>query len=135
MVDVFTPEKRSDVMSRIKGRNTIPELRVRSLLHSLGFRFRLHLPNLPGRPDIALPKYKTVVMVHGCFWHQHQGCKDGRPPRSNNSFWVPKLERNRARDASVTSSLKKLGFKVVVVWECELSRERTLKRKLERIRK
>lgn len=120
MADIFTREKRSQVMARIRNKNTGPEKMVRSLLHRLGYRFRLQRQGLPGRPDIVLPKYKTVVFVHGCFWHQHEGCSDARPPLTNRNFWIPKLESNKARDTQVTKRLNELGWNVVVVWECQL---------------
>lgn len=98
MTDVFTPEKRSDVMSRIKGRNTKPELVVRSLLHRMGYRFRLHRTDLPGKPDIVLPRYRTVIFVHGCFWHRHKGCRLAYTPKSRMEFWSTKFESNMIRD-------------------------------------
>jgi len=99
--------------------NTRPELIVRRRLHALGFRFRLHRKDLPGRPDVVLPKYRLAIMVHGCFWHQHEECKEGRKPTSNESYWGPKLARNVERDAEKESALKALGWRVLTVWECE----------------
>lgn len=107
-------------MSAIKSENTRPEMLVRSLLHRLGFRFRIHVGSLPGRPDIVLPKYLTVIFVNGCFWHQHAKCKNGRTPSSNLEYWEPKLRKNIERDRKNYKSLRKLGWKVLVVWECKL---------------
>ena len=119
-------------MSRIRGKDTTPEKMVRSLLHRMGCRFRLHGKKLPGRPDIVLPKHKTVVFVHGCFWHRHRGCKNCTTPTNNRSFWVKKLEGNVARDMVQRRTLRKLGWQVVVVWECELSRLNLLERRLNK---
>src|ERR1700676_5547508 len=118
MTDVFSRAKRSEVMSQIRGKDTGPELYVRSLLHKLGYRFRLHRKDIPGKPDIVLPRYKVVIFVNGCFWHQHSGCRDARPPRSNQAFWMPKLQRTRVRDKNVRYELACLGWNVITVWEC-----------------
>mgnify|MGYP000078050448 CR=1 FL=1 len=108
-------------MQSIRKTNTKPEVRVRSTLHRMGYRFRLHRRQLPGAPDIVLPRYRTVVLVHGCFWHQHD-CKLGRKlPKSNQGYWLPKLRRNKERDVSNTAALREGGWSVVVVWECETS--------------
>ena len=120
MTDVFTKSKRSEVMSRIKGRNTKPELAVRSLLHRMGYRFRLHRADLPGKPDIVLPRYQTVIFVHGCFWHRHKGCRFAYTPKTRMDFWLKKLESNVIRDIHVKSDLELLGWRVIIVWECEL---------------
>jgi DNA mismatch endonuclease (patch repair protein) len=127
--DVYDAATRSRVMSRIRGKNTTPEIAVRRLLHCLGFRFRLHRKDLPGCPDIALPRYRVVLFVHGCFWHQHS-CKLGKLPKSRRAYWIPKMERNRARDKAVATSLRRLGWTVVVVWECEVGKPAKLERKL-----
>jgi len=119
MVDKLTKEKRSWNMSRIKGKDTKPEKAVRSLLHYLGYRFRLQRKDLPGKPDIVLPKYRTVVFVHGCFWHSH-GCKDSGIPKTNSEFWHEKLAKNKLRDGKNSLKLRELGWSVLVVWECEL---------------
>jgi len=100
------------------------------LLHLLGYRFRLHKKNLPGKPDIVLKKYKTVIFVHGCFWHQHEKCKRSNIPKSNISYWKPKLEKNTQRDRAHKKDLKKLGWKTIVIWECEVKLLDKLKRKL-----
>lgn len=125
MADRLTKEQRRRNMSAIKGKNTAPELVVRKLLHRLGFRFRLHDRTLPGTPDIVLPKYRTVVMVHGCFWHMH-GCALTKIPETRRDFWITKLERNRARDMKQEALLRSSGWTVITVWECDLKTEQTL---------
>lgn len=120
MVDSFTPEKRSEIMGRIGGKNTAPERKIRSLLHRLGYRFRLHRKGLPGKPDVVLPRYKTVIFVHGCFWHGHHGCKRAALPTSRQAFWRKKISKNRERDARVLAELVTMGYQTIVVWECEL---------------
>ena len=107
-------------MRGVKQKDTKPEIRVRKLLHSLGLRFRLHRKDLPGRPDIVFPRHKTVMFVHGCFWHQHEGCKDGRIPTSNRDYWEPKLARNVERDRQGIEALEATGWTVRVVWACQL---------------
>lgn len=106
-------------MSRIKGKDTKPELRVRSFLHRLGYRFRLHRKDLPGKPDIVLPKHKTIIFVHGCFWHRHKDCKYAYNPKSRVKFWEEKFEGNVKRDKVKIQQLKDKGWKVIVVWECQ----------------
>jgi DNA mismatch endonuclease (patch repair protein) len=120
VADKFTPEERSKVMSRIKGRDTKPEKVVRSLLHALGYRFRLHRRDLPGKPDIVLPKYKKAIFVHGCFWHGHKICPRAARPTSNVEFWNKKLDSNLRRDAAVQEELIKLGWSFFIVWQCEM---------------
>ena len=138
MVDSLSPAERSERMSRIRGRNTAPELALRRSLHALGLRYRLHGAALPGRPDLVLRRFGAVVFVHGCFWHRHHGCKVANMPKSNMAFWQAKFERNVQRDAEVRRALKRLGWRVFVVWECELSSteksERVGRRLAERIR-
>lgn len=119
--DTLTPEQRSRLMSRVKGKNTLPEKLVRSLLHSLGYRFRLHRKDLPGSPDIVLPKYKTAIFVHGCFWHRHQGCSKATMPKSNVDYWHKKFAENVERDMRKESELAKLGWCVLTVWQCEVN--------------
>lgn len=119
MTDRLTKSRRSWNMSRIKGRDTKPELAVRSILHRLGLRFRLHRRDLPGRPDIVLPKFKTVVFVHGCFWHRHRGCRFAYTPKSRSKFWGTKFDENIERDRRNLRDLARLGWIVLVVWECE----------------
>ncbi len=113
-------------MSRIRGTNTKPEVRVRSMLHHMGYRFRLHRKDLPGKPDIVLPKYETVIFVHGCFWHRHPDCQFAYTPKSRVEFWTKKFARNVERHSEVESELVALGWNVVVVWECETKNEETL---------
>lgn len=122
MVDVLTRERRSWNMSRIRGRDTAPEKLVRSVLHRSGYRFRLHSKKLPGRPDIVLPKHRTVVFVHGCFWHRHRGCRFAYTPKSRIAFWMAKFEGNVERDRRNARELRRLGWKFVTVWECEAGR-------------
>lgn len=122
MVDHLSEEKRSWNMSRIKSGNTKPERIVRSLLHRKGLRFRLHKKELPGKPDIVLPKHRTAIFIHGCFWHRHKGCKDATMPKSNISFWVKKLSGNAERDKRKYRELKKAGWQVIVIWECEVEK-------------
>lgn len=117
-------------MSRVRAKDTGPEIVVRRLLHGMGYRFRLHRRDLPGTPDIVLPGRKAVVQVHGCFWHQHEGCPKAAPPASRRDFWLPKLARNRARDQDVEADLAALGWATTIVWECELRRLEEVRRRL-----
>lgn len=126
MPDKFSRETRSRIMSAIRGKNTTPELAVRRFLHSKGLRFRLHAPGLPGRPDLVFPKYRTVVFVHGCFWHLHQNCRFARMPASNRRFWTAKLSGNRLRDRRKAQALRAAGWRVLTIWECQLSERRLL---------
>lgn len=121
MRDRLSKARRSWNMSRIRGMDTGPEIVVRRLLHRMGYRFRVHVRELPGKPDVVLPKYRTVVFVHGCFWHRHRGCKNCTTPTNNRDFWMKKLEGNAVRDRIKRAQLRKLGWRVVVVWECELA--------------
>lgn len=130
MADIVDPVTRSVMMSRIRGKNTKPELTLRSLLHRQGFRFRLHGRELPGRPDIVFPRHKAVVFVHGCFWHGH-ACKVDKMPKSRTDYWGPKIEANRARDVRKAAKLRRLGWKVVTVYECELKQPERLARRLQ----
>ena len=120
MADRISPEHRSWNMSRIKNRDTKPELIVRSLLHRMGYRFRLHRKDLPGKPDIVLPKYKTVIFVHGCFWHRHKDCSFAYIPKSRLDFWKAKFTATQKRDARALKELQCMGWNVLIVWECEL---------------
>lgn len=131
MADRISKQKRSWNMSRIRGRNTKPELIVRSLLHRMGFRYRLHVRGLPGCPDIVLRKYKIVLLVHGCFWHRH-GCKSTATPKSNTLFWQTKFDSNVARDATVVKQLRACGWRVLTIWACKVKDEVKLKKQLER---
>lgn len=119
-MDNISPQKRSWNMSRIRSNDTTPELVVRSFLFRHGFRFRLHVKNLPGHPDIVLPKYRTVVVVRGYFWHRHPGCRQTTTPSTNVEFWQEKIKRNVDRDDKNESTLRQLGWNVIVLWECEI---------------
>jgi len=132
VADRISKQRRSWNMSRIRGANTKPELAVRSLLHRMGFRFRVHVRTLPGCPDIVLPRWKSVVLVHGCFWHRHRGCHLAYTPKSRKTFWLRKFEGNVCRDRKTLTKLKRLGWKALVVWECELCDEDHLIRRLLR---
>jgi DNA mismatch endonuclease (patch repair protein) len=133
MVDNLTPAQRSHMMARIRGRDTGPERAVRSLLHRLGYRFRLHRRDLPGKPDIVLPKHRTVIQIHGCFWHRHAGCRRAYMPKSRVAFWQEKFAANVANDARTTAQLESLGWRVIVVWECELADDQRLAATLQRL--
>lgn len=131
-MDTLTPAERSERMGRIRGKNTRPEMLVRRLLHRMGYRFRLHRRDLPGKPDLVFITRRKVIFVHGCYWHRHPDptCKLARLPKSRLDFWVPKLEANRARDIRAQEQLRTLGWEYLVVWECELRDEEELSRKL-----
>lgn len=124
MADKMTPSQRHYCMSRIKGKDTRPEMRVRRYLHGHGFRYSLHSKRLPGKPDLVLRKYNSVIFIHGCFWHGHPGCPEFRPPKSNEEFWKEKVRRNKERDAAEIGTLEALGWNVIIVWECELKKAR-----------
>lgn len=124
MADSISPEARSTLMARVRNRNTSPELYVRSRLFRSGFRFRLHRRDLPGSPDIVLPKYRTVIFVHGCFWHGHD-CRRGKRPSSNVKKWNDKIDRNMERDRTATTALVGLGWRVAVIWSCAIERDTT----------
>lgn len=128
------PLTRSEVMSRIRSRDTLPELVVRKAAHALGFRFRLHRRDLPGVPDLVFPRFQSVIFVHGCFWHQHaaSSCAAGHMPKSNLGYWGPKLERNVQRDAENVKRLKALGWRVLILWECQLANAAALQRRITR---
>lgn len=131
-MDTLTTERRSWNMSRIHSCDTTPECAVRSLLHKAGFRFRLHVKKLPGSPDLVLPRYGCVVLVHGCFWHRHAGCRYSYNPKSRVTFWRNKFTANVARDRLVRLQLRRLGWRVLVVWECETRRPEALTLRLSR---
>ena len=136
MADVHNKATRSYNMSRIKGKNTKPEMLVRKFLHANGYRYKLHDKKLPGKPDIVLPKYRTVVFVHGCFWHGHNNCKYFVVPKTNTQWWIDKINGNKANDEKAIKVLKKDGWKIITVWECELKPakvEKTLATLLKRI--
>lgn len=132
MTDTLDPAGRSERMARIRGRNTVPEMRVRRITHAMGFRYRLHCRDLPGKPDLVFPGRRKVILVHGCFWHRHPdpACKLARLPKSRLDFWKPKLEANRARDLRNQSELRDHGWDVLVVWECELREAEELSRRI-----
>lgn len=119
-MDTLTPEQRSERMSRVRGKDTKPEMIVRRLVHGMGFRYRLHRRNLPGSPDLVFPSRKRAIFVHGCFWHRHPNCKLARIPKTRHEFWVPKLEGNRIRDIKNQNALGALGWDYLVVWECQV---------------
>jgi len=129
-MDNMTPEQRKRCMSNIQSRNTSPEKAVRTFLHKKGFRFRLHKKELPGKPDIVLPKYRTAIFINGCFWHRHPGCPKASTPKSNTAYWDQKFKRNIERDRSVQEMLKEEGWHVIVLWECRISDEEKLARDL-----
>jgi len=128
-MDTVTPEKRSALMSRIRSENTQPELAVRSILHRLGYRFRLHRRDLPGRPDIVLPKHRKIILVQGCFWHGHT-CRLASKPKSNETYWNAKIQANRARDARNLALLVQQGWDVLELWECEVRRAGSIEKQL-----
>jgi len=132
VTDVFTPEKRSAVMRRVKGRDTSPEMKVRRLLTAMGLRYRLHRRDLPGAPDIVLGPRKVAIFVHGCFWHGHDCARGARVPKQNRDYWTAKVGRNRARDARNQAALLAAGWTPLVIWECELKDEAALRARLER---
>lgn len=119
MADRLSKSARSENMRKIKDRDTAPELLVRRLVHGMGYRYRLHQKDLPGKPDLVFRSRRKVIFVHGCFWHQHKNCRDGRIPRSNINYWSPKLNRNVQRDAVVKLALEEMGWDAMVVWQCQ----------------
>ena len=133
MTDTLTPEQRSHQMSRVRDRDTTPELVVRRFLHSCGLRYRLHVQSLPGCPDLVFPRLRKVVFVHGCFWHQHSCKRGNRVPKSHRAYWQRKLKANKTRDEKHRRDLRRLGWKVLTVWECQIGHTRLdkLKRQLD----
>ena len=119
MTDIMTPARRSEIMSRVRAKNTKPEIAVRRAAHALGLRFRLHRRDLPGTPDLVFPRLRVAVFVHGCFWHRHEGCAKASTPTSRTEFWTEKLAGNVARDARKQTALLDAGWQPVVIWECE----------------
>jgi DNA mismatch endonuclease, patch repair protein len=132
---ILDKTRRSEIMSRVRSANTAPERRVRQILHELGCRFRLHRKDLPGTPDIVLPGRKRVIFVHGCFWHRHERCPDASMPKTRPDFWKKKFLENVARDAKNIEAIRRLGWRALVVWECELADEQKLKRTLTKFLK
>lgn len=119
-MDVFPTSKRSEIMRQVRGRNTAPELVVRSVARQLGYRFRLHGAKLPGIPDLVFPSRKKAIFVHGCFWHGHRCARGARVPKTNRAYWIAKIARNRVRDRNARSSLRAMGWSSLVLWECQL---------------
>jgi DNA mismatch endonuclease, patch repair protein len=132
MVDTVSPAVRSEIMRRVRGKDTGPEMVVRRLVHSLGYRYRLHAKDLPGTPDLVFRSRRKVVFVHGCFWHYHSPCEQCRIPKSRVEFWTAKLERNSQRDRKNLEALTDAGWGVQIVWECELKDRRMLEKRLKR---
>ncbi|WP_221165430.1 very short patch repair endonuclease [Rhizobium sp. NLR4a] len=132
-MDRLTSEHRSWLMSRVRGKNTTPEMRVRKVAHSLGFRYRLHRKDLPGKPDLCFPKRKVAIFVHGCFWHRHEGCRKASLPKSRTEYWYQKFASNVERDERSEASLVALGWKVHVIWECQTKNEAELRERLYRL--
>jgi DNA mismatch endonuclease, patch repair protein len=131
-LDSLSPEERSERMSLVRGKDTKPELVVRRLVHSLGYRYRLHSKSLPGHPDLVFTPRKKVIFIHGCFWHRHEGCPNCRLPKTRLDFWVPKLEGNKQRDEANQAKLKELGWRWLVIWECELKDLRSVAKRVKR---
>ncbi len=131
MTDVFSKKKRSAIMSRVRGKNTSPEIIVRKVVHSLGYRFRLHKNNLPGKPDLILPRHQKIILVHGCFWHGHANCHRSVLPTTNITFWSKKILGNKRRDTRVIGSLRRRGWKVLVVWQCQTKKADYLTKRLK----
>lgn len=131
MTDSLSPVRRSANMSKIRSRDSVPELIVRRLVFKLGYRYRLHASKLPGKPDIVFPGRKKVIFVHGCFWHQHPACREGRMPGSNTGYWIPKLRGNVQRDARARRELHVSGWECLVVWECQTKDLKALEQKLD----
>lgn len=130
MADSLSASRRSENMRQITAKDTKPELLIRRLLHSLGYRYRLHAKDLPGKPDIVFRKRKKVIFVHGCFWHQHPNCREGRIPGSRRDYWIPKFDRNRQRDAEHSAELRETGWRILVIWECEVKDVTSLEHRL-----
>jgi len=120
--DVFSAEKRSEVMRAVKGANTKPELKLRKALFARGFRYRLHARDLPGKPDLVFPRYRSVIFINGCFWHGHDCARGARVPKSNRDYWLAKVARNKARDEDIVKALAALGWRAYIVWECSLQK-------------
>jgi DNA mismatch endonuclease (patch repair protein) len=130
-MDVFSKDKRSQIMSRVGGKNTKPELIVRSLLHRMGYRFRIHRTDLPGNPDVSLPRHKKIIFVHGCFWHGHAECSRAKRPSTNQEFWQKKLDKNIERDRQNRDKLEALGWSILVIWQCEVKDLERVEQKIE----
>ncbi|MDD4992826.1 MAG: DNA mismatch endonuclease Vsr [Paludibacter sp.] len=133
MPDIFSKSKRSEIMSKISSKETKPEILVRKYLFAKGFRYRKNVKELPGKPDVVLPKYKIIIFIHGCFWHGHEGCKKSALPTTNLEFWKDKLEKNKERDKSDILKLQEIGWKVIVIWQCELKNIAFRNNRLEKL--
>ena len=131
--DIVTQEHRSKIMSMIKGKNTKPEMLVRSVCHEMGLRYRLHRKDLPGKPDLVFPKHRLCIFVHGCFWHRHPGCKYAYTPKSRLDFWLPKLAKNVERDLDAQQALIVRGWRVVIIWECHTKNRELLRTEIRKI--
>ncbi|MFQ5672897.1 MAG: very short patch repair endonuclease [Nitrospinales bacterium] len=129
-MDTLTPRQRSERMSRIRAKDTKPEIVVRRMTHGLGFRFRLHSRKLPGCPDLVFSRRRKVIFVHGCFWHRHKKCCNDRPPKTKLDFWLPKLNGNRKRDVKNQIQLRKMGWDFLIIWECELKNKEKLSKRI-----
>ena len=130
--DTVTPEHRSKIMSMIKGKNTKPEMIVRSVCHQMGLRYRLHRKDLPGKPDLVFPKHRLCIFVHGCFWHRHPDCKYAYTPKSRLDFWLPKLMKNVERDLNAQQALLNLGWKAIIIWECHTKNREFLRAEIQK---
>lgn len=131
-MDSVTPARRSEIMGRVRSRDTVPEMVVRRIVHAMGYRYRLHAKDLPGKPDLVFRSRRKVLFVHGCFWHRHPGCALARLPKSREGFWLPKLEANRQRDFRNEDALLAAGWVVLTIWECELSDVTKIKKKIKK---
>lgn len=127
----LSTEKRSRIMRSIRGKDTGPELIVRKLAHSLGYRYRIHRKDLPGSPDLVFPRHRLAIFVHGCFWHQHAGCRHGKLPKTRPEYWLPKLERTKERDRLAVDALQEMGWRTLIIWECETGNREILKSHLQ----
>lgn len=132
MADTLTPEQRSRQMARVRGKDSVPELALRRLVHGMGYRYRLHVRQLPGTPDMVFRGRGAVIFMHGCFWHRHPGCTRARIPKSREEFWTTKLEGNRRRDLRDQRRLRRMGWRVMVVWECQLDRPEVVAARVSR---
>lgn len=132
-MDIWDKKKRSEVMSKIRSKNTKPEMALRKALFAKGFRYRINYKKLPGKPDIVFPKYKTAIFVHGCFWHHHEGCKYGYTPKSNTDFWIKKISSNQERDKKNTLQILSMAWKVLVVWECEIKQKDNIEKLVSKV--
>lgn len=132
-MDIWDKKKRSEVMSKIRSKNTKPEILIRKALFAKGFRYRINDNKLPGKPDVVLPKYKTIIFIHGCFWHRHDGCKYAYTPKTNTDFWIEKIMANKERDIVNQSKLESMGWKVLTIWECEIRQKDKIPALIDRL--